>query len=762
MAHRSGSDGADFGGLLREARETQRISLRELARRLHYSHGYLSKVERGIRRPTAELAQQCDTELGMRGALVAASLSSADNIDVARLRPAQLPIGPRGFVGRDQEMARLDELISYDEQSGGARVAAIDGLPGVGKTTLALRWAHEAQAEFPGGVLFADLHGYGQTNQAADPGDVLEHFLRSLGVPAEQIPRELGMRASLFRTVLQRERVLIVLDNAANYAQVQPILPSSPGSVVVVTSRQRLSGLVIEAGAMSVTLAPLEADEAVSLIKSSIGRRRATENHDVLARIASSCGYLPLALKLAAERIAWRPGYEVAELEQELAAEEDRLDLLAAEDEPRAVRAVFSWSYQALTEPVARAYRLLGLYPDDEINVPGVAVLAGVTRRQARFVIDALASMHFVQHVAADRYRLHDLLRVYAAELVAEVESEQDRHAAVARLVHRYLGSLVSASRAMGAYRVQPVGADEVADVEIEQFGDYDSALAWLESQRQTIAKIVELAVKHGFHDEAWQIVVLLWDYLQVRKPWGVWVRTHDLGLRAARAARNEFGEAWVLNNFADLYRRWGELDRAEHDYYRPALATRRRIGDRRGMGWTLLGLGFVALERKDFESAADHFRAQLVVHREVGDKDGEACGLACEGTALLGLGRLAEAEDRLLRAVVKHRDLGDRHAEAWTLTQLARVRVGMGDRDVGLRYFDQASGLHTEMGDVRSAAEVYEEKGGVLHRIGRVTDARDCWEKAVALFDRVDEAQGTAARARINAFTTGHADEPQ
>ncbi|WP_188317127.1 helix-turn-helix domain-containing protein, partial [Solihabitans fulvus] len=350
-----------FGAALRQRREALRptVSLRAMAKEIHFDKSQVSRIENG-QLPTPEFAQAVDTYLAAGGALVALA-------DQARARrhpstqAAQLPAAPNNFVGRDLQLGRLHALLAEATAPGAMAVTVVclDGPPGVGKTALALRWAHEIQDQFDG-VLFANLRGFSAGAPAA-PHQVLEELLGGLGISPDQVPADPAVRAGLFRSLLHDQRFLLVLDNAADSQQVRPLLPGMPNCVVLVTSRQRLAGLAIDPGARAVTLNPLDRGEAVTLVGSVIGDQRAAADPAAVAALVQRCAYLPLAVRIAAERVASHPHQTVADLVADLASESDRLELLsAADDDTMAVRAAFSWSYRALEPDAARMFRLLG------------------------------------------------------------------------------------------------------------------------------------------------------------------------------------------------------------------------------------------------------------------------------------------------------------------------------------------------------------------------------------------------------------------
>ncbi|EWM14402.1 helix-turn-helix domain-containing protein [Kutzneria sp. 744] len=421
MGRGSRTEGAAalFGQELRRLRQHRGLSLRGLSKVIGFTPGYLSKVENG-RPPSPELARACDDNLEAGGALVA--LANAE----ASVRPAQLPAGIRRFVGRGDQLRLLD--------NSDARAVIIDGPPGTGKTMLALRWGHHAVDRFPDGQLYIDLRGHSPHERPVEPRVALEEFLSALGVPANGIPSGLERCSALFRSLVADRKLLVVLDNAASSEQVRPLLPAAPGCVVVMTSRERLSSIAVQSDALRVTLGPMTPADSIALIRRVIGEERAAVEPEAVTDLAARCGFLPLALRIAAERVLAQPHYLVRDLVEQLDVD-GRLDVLTTFDSV-AVRTVFDWSYRRLDDDCARMFRLLGLHRGPHISTGAAAALAGLTMAAARTLLDRLAAAHLVKAAGRDRYQLHDLLREYAGELVAADE----RGPAVTRMVTWYQG----------------------------------------------------------------------------------------------------------------------------------------------------------------------------------------------------------------------------------------------------------------------------------------------------------------------------------
>ncbi|MGC0416436.1 helix-turn-helix domain-containing protein [Embleya sp. AB8] len=405
-----------FGAALRHHRRQQGLSLRQLAGLVAYSPGWLSRIENGMSTPTMQLARLCDRELATDGVL-AALAGSGLATRPGRLRPAQLPAGPAQFVGREHDLRALDALLAHSTQTHSPLTVSIDGPPGVGKTALMIRWANQVSAAFPDGVLYRDLRGHSADAEPMRPTDVLADFLAALQICAPAVPADVEQRAAMFRSVLAGRRMLVILDNAADSRQVAPLLPGTAGCAAVVTSRRRLTGLAVRAGAAKVSLGPMSPEESFALLCAVVGPERILAEPDAARDLGWRCAYLPLALRIAAEQLATRPHRSVALLVGELADDGDRLNVLSDGDDPNlAVRSAFWGSYRELDAEASRAFRLLGLYPSNRIQASVAAALIERPLAHTRRLLESLVSVHLLEETGPDRYRLANLLRAYAAE----------------------------------------------------------------------------------------------------------------------------------------------------------------------------------------------------------------------------------------------------------------------------------------------------------------------------------------------------------
>jgi transcriptional regulator with XRE-family HTH domain len=471
---------------LKRWRNRRGMSYRGLAELVGYEHSQLWKIEHGRANLTRDLALACDAALHAGGALVRAWERAQGSV-----RPAQLPIAPC-LVGRDAELAAL-RAGARDRPVGMPAVVAIDGPAGVGKTALALRWAHQVTEDYVDGQLYADLRAFAPPGQQVSVEVVLERFLTALG--ATSIPASTAERAALYRSLLVGRRALVVLDNVADVGDIEQLLPASAECAVVVTSRRALSGLVARVAATRVTLRPLAEPDAIALLSRVIGDARARAEAAAVAAVARLCGCLPLALQMAAELIATSPRRPVADLVDGLIEDDSRLGDL---------RAVFSWSYHDLGRKAARVFRLMGLHRGPHLSVAAVAALADIQRPQARRLLHRLASLHLVDIDSEEVVRMHDVVRVYARELAATEDDDEHRAAAVRRLVGWYAATLGAASLLLAPHGVTPAQAPLVtAGIDAVVFGDDAEAGAWCDTEQANLRPVITMARDYGSPEAA-------------------------------------------------------------------------------------------------------------------------------------------------------------------------------------------------------------------------------------------------------------------
>ncbi|HEV2537565.1 MAG TPA: BTAD domain-containing putative transcriptional regulator, partial [Streptosporangiaceae bacterium] len=568
--------------------------------------------------------------------------------------PAQLPADIADFTGRDEQVQRLSELLSHAGEAassdpGAVRIAVVAGAGGLGKTSLAVHAAHRVRGSFPDGQLYVDL--LGAAPHPVPSGDVLARFLRDLGVDGRDVPVDEAERAARYRSTLAGRRMLVVLDNARDAAQVRPLLPGTASSAVLVTTRSRMPDL---ASTRLVDLNVLDDDDALKLFVKVVGEQRAAAEPEATAELLEACAGLPLAIRICAARLVTRSGWTSAAMATRLRDVHRRLDEMRAGD--LAVRASFQVSFASLPPSTdsrgidpARAFCLLGLWTGPSIPATAAAALVGVGVRSAEDALEVLVDAHLLESVGTDRYRFHDLLWVYAAERAAATEAAAGRDAAVARLLGWYMRTADAAATAVSPHRYDiPLGpaGDGPAGL---GFGTAEEALAWYDSERANLVAATRQAAAAGLHDIAWRLPASLFSVFSRRGNWADCIATNRIALASARTAGERQGEAWVPNTLGDALCVTHDSDGIA--YLEGSLAIRQEIGDRMGEAQSAINLADAYHVLGRAEEALALFRRALELNREVGNQYGEGVALVDVGWTLLDLDRPADALEYLRQA---------------------------------------------------------------------------------------------------------------
>jgi tetratricopeptide (TPR) repeat protein len=665
---------------------------------------------------------------------------------------AQLPHDVAGFTGRAGELAELRALFA-GEGRGGATVviSAIDGVAGIGKTALAVHVAHQLAGRFADAQLYVDLRGFDPRQSPLPPADALRHLLRGLGVDPRRVPGDLDDQVGMYRSLLAGRRALVVLDNAATAEQVRPLLPGGSQCAVLVTSRNRLSGLVVRDGARRLALDLLPEADAVALLAGILGAERVAAEPAATVELARLCGRLPLALRIAADRAAAGPRRALGELVAALDVERDRLDLLATPDadQTTAVRAVFSWSYRALPAAAARAFRLLGLHAGPDIGARAAAALLGATASGARALLDALATAHLIEEHRPGRYRLHDLVRLYAAEQAAD-EPEPDRAAAVARLLDWHLHTAAAADGLLSPQRRAVPLERPAAGATPLAFTGPAQAADWCEAELPNLVAAVEQARQAGQHATAWKLPIVLEGFFHVRKHWNDWIATHQAGLAAAEQARDPHGQASVLNGLGAAL---SELQRFEEalDCHQRALDRWVEAGDPWGQSTGLINLAIDCSVLQRFDEALDHERRALALAREIGDRRLECIALNNLGETYRQLGRHTEALEHGRRALDFWQEVGDLRAQGIVVNGLGQTCLDMGRTEEAIDHFHRALAVRREIGTQWGEAESLAGLATAMLDAGQPDAARQSWQAALAIFADLGDPRADEIRAQLD-----------
>jgi DNA-binding SARP family transcriptional activator/Tfp pilus assembly protein PilF len=672
--------------------------------------------------------------------------------------PAQLPADVTDFTGRDEQVKRLCELLAgagADSDTGAVRIAVVAGAGGLGKTSLAVHAAHRVRRKFPDGQLYVDL--LGATPTPLSPGDVLARFLRDLGVDGRQIPVDEDERAGRYRTALASRRMLVVLDNARDAAQVRPLLPGAASSAVLVTTRSRMPDL---ASTRLVDLNVLDDDEALTLFIKAVGDDRAAAEPEATAELLDACAGLPLAIRICAARLATRSGWSIQAMASRLRDEHHRLDELRAGD--LAVRASFQVSFASLLTTAgpddiapADAFRLLGLWQGPSISAAAAAALFGRPEYLAANALETLVDVHLLESTGPDRYKFHDLLRVYSSERAVADLSGPEREAAVGRLLGWYLRTADAAAQVILPHRYQVPLEAGLAGQPALSFTATDDALAWYDSERVNVVAATRQAAAAGLHDIAWRLPAPLISMFNRRGNWADCIATHRVALDSARQAGNRQGEAWVLNNLGQAL---GFTHMSEGiDLLERSLAIRREIGDRLGEAQAANNLSdaYVVLGRTD--EGLDLLRRALDLNREVGYRYGEGLVLNNLGEAFLDLDRPDEAIDHLLQARSVFAEIEFQHGVGYSLHNLGRAQLSLGRDAAALDCLQQALVIHTKAGDRHRQAFTLRYLGLAQNHNGLAAEASESWRQAAAIFDDLgDSAQAAEIRAKLSLAASG------
>jgi DNA-binding SARP family transcriptional activator len=665
--------------------------------------------------------------------------------------PRQLPAPPHMFTGRTPEIAALDAVLDgVDDRPAAVVISAVSGTAGVGKTALAVHWAHRVADRFPDGQLYVNLRGFDPSGSAVEPAEAVRGFLDALGVPPQRSPAGLDAQAALYRSLLAGRRVLVVIDNARDAEQVRPLLPGSPGCLVVVTSRAELSGLVASDGARPLTLDLLTEAEARALLARLLGDERTAAEPYAIDEIIARCARLPLALAIVAARAATHPRFRLETLAAELRDSRGALDALATGDAVTDVRAVLSWSYRTLSIDAARLFRLLGLHPGPDVAAPAAASLAGVASREARALLAELARAHLVAEHAPGRFTFHDLLRAYAAELACTHDSDGDRTAAAHRLFDHYLHTAHTAALVLDPYRDEVALAPAQAGVVPERIADLAQAMAWFAAEHPVLLAAIERATQ-GFDTHTWQLAWTLMDFLDRRGHWRDWVATHDTALAAARRLADRRAQTYLHRGIANAYRRLGRDDDARAHLGR-ALDLFRELGDHAGQAHTHLGLSIMDERAGSYPDALDHAQRSLALYRTAGDRTGQARALNAVGWYHTLLGDHQQALSCCQQALTMNQELGDRLGQAGTWDSIGYAHHLLGDHQRAITCYRHALRLFESLGDLHYEAVTLDRLGDAYLAASDLDAARRVWEQALDLLAALGDPEAGQVRAKLQA----------
>jgi tetratricopeptide (TPR) repeat protein/transcriptional regulator with XRE-family HTH domain len=779
-------DREPFGCWVRRQREAAGLTQEELANRSGLSARTISNLERGLcHKPYPRSVRLVACALGLaekavdeliagyrasRGAVSALSRqhhavtdellpTSPDSGRVptghAPAVPRQLPAALRHFAGRAGELAILDRLLddalaAGSVTDGAVGLTVISGSAGVGKSALAVHWAHRVSGRFPDGQLYVNLRGYGPSGTPATSGEVIRGFLSALGVPPLRIPAELGEQAGLYRSMLARRRVLIVADNAREAAQVRPLLPGSRTCLVVVTSRSLLGGLAAVDGAQPLILDVFSEPEAAQLLAARLGAARLSAEPEHSGKLIAWCARLPLALSIVAARAVACPDFPLAALAAEMEDSRGRLDKLDAGDPASSVRAVFSWSYSRLREPDARMYRLMGVHPGPDISVPAAASLAGACVPEAKSALSSLAAAGLITECSPGRFAFHDLLRAYAADQSEACDDEAQRHAAIRRCLDHYLRTAQAAAGALDPAQDFSAHGWPESGLSAELITDSDQALAWFTAEHRVLLAVSRWAAEAGFSAHAQQLSRALVTFLGRGGHWPDLIATQRLALACAQQLGDSDGQARAHCELGRVHTRLHQSDQARR-HLTQAIELSRRLGDKAGEARAHLHMSVVD-ERAGCsgQSLSSCLRA-LGLARAAGDPllQANACNNAGFEYAVLGDLQLALSYCRRALRLL-HRQVSSPPLQATVWDSLGGINHQLGHYNQAVRCYLHAIELFGENGDHYSRGRTFSHLGDTYHASGESAAACESWQQALASFDKLRHPDAASLRSKL------------
>jgi tetratricopeptide (TPR) repeat protein len=699
---------------------------------------------------------------GARGGPVA---SPRPHAAVARGRnglvpPRQLPAHTPYFVGRTDELRALNDWLA---EAAGARpetgraagtvpIVAIGGTAGIGKTTLALRWAHQVADQFPDGQLYVNLRGFDPARPPMEPGEAVRGFLAALGVEPGRVPGDPDSQGALYRSMLAERRILVLLDNARDSGQVRPLLPGSETCLAITTSRNQLGGLIAQEGAHQLSLDLLGAGEARELLTRRLGSDRVACEPDAADELTRLCARLPLALSVVAARAVAQPAFSLGRFAGELGDIQERLEALDAGDLTANVRAVLSWSYEQLDPPVARLFRLLGIHPGPDISLPAAASLAGLDRRQARSAMAALAQACLVTEHPPGRFAFHDLLRAYAQQLAREEEPADHREAALSRVLDHYLHTACLAARLLDPAR-EPLTLDPPEPgVTPEALPALPQAREWFKAEQAVLIAAIDHAAEDGFDRQAWQLAWTLSNYLDRTGQWPDWAATQRAAIGAARRLGSAQAEARSQRYLARAYVRLGRFAQARLHLKR-ALQLYAQVGDLTGQGHTYVNLALVRERESCYGEALNYAQQAFGLFHAVGYLRGQADALNNTGWYHALMGQHEEALASCEQALVLYQELGDSDGQAGTWDSIGFAQHHLGRYEQAIGCFECALDLYRKLSDRYAEADVLIHLGDTHLAMGIEEAARQAWEDAVVILRQIGHEDADKAQAKLDSL---------
>jgi DNA-binding SARP family transcriptional activator/tetratricopeptide (TPR) repeat protein len=671
--------------------------------------------------------------------------------------PRLLPVDVRGFAGRRRELDRLDLILAdRGDRHTAADVVVVSGMGGVGKTALAVHWAHRVGDRFPDGQLYVNLRGFDPAGPAMPSGEAIRQFLAALAVPSQRIPADPDARINLYRTVLAGRRMLVVLDNARDAEQVRPLLPGAPGCLVLITSRTMLTSLVAAEGAHTIQLDPLSPEEAHDLLTRRLGKGRVRADSGTINQIIDCCARLPLALAIVAANAGTHPHLPLSSIAGQLGNSRERLDALSTGDTPATdVRAVFSWSYRTLSDGSARLFRLLGLHRGPAISITAAASLAATPVGQITAMLKELANAHLINEGTPGRYTIHDLLHAYAEDLARTAESHQRRHAAGQRMLDHYTHSAYGGDRLLNPHREPITPTPARPGVTAEHHADHEQALAWFTAEHPALLAAVDHATATGADTHAWQLAWALFHYLDGQ---GHWLDQIAVQQTAAAAAERLADLPARILTYRFLARANIQLSRFDdaHAHLRHALDLAGRIGDLVSQANVHNSLGHLWERQGNHSESLEHAQRALDLFRAIGDRHGQANTLNAVGWCHAMLGNHQQALANCEQSLDLCREIEDGYGQSHALDSLGYINHRLGRPDQAIVFYQQALDLARDLGARSRQVDYLTHLGDAHLDAGNPDDARNAWQQALMMLDEFHHPGAGQVRSKLAALSSG------
>ncbi|MFF9490318.1 BTAD domain-containing putative transcriptional regulator [Streptomyces sp. NPDC014676] len=662
----------------------------------------------------------------------------------------QLPPGLPVFAGRQTQLQDAVNLATRVDDRAGPTIGLVTGTAGVGKTSFAIHWAHRVAKIFPDGHIYLDLRGFSADGQPKSATEAVRILLESMGVTPQKMPAHPDAQAAMYRGILADRRMLIVLDNARDAQQVRPLLAGGQSTLIIVTSRVQLTGLIVGEGAHLIHLEVLPVEDALDMLEQRLGPQRLQTERGAALDIIACCAQLPLAIAIVAARAAARPNFLLAEIVQELRESAGNLDGFGNQDPALDIRNVFSWSYASLNDPAARLFRLLALHPGSQMTVASVASLADIGAREARRLLTELCEAALLEEVSPGTFAAHDLLLAYANELVSVTDASESHHAARSRLINFYAVNAHAAAKMLNPNRPQVDVPPPSPGVIVEKFDAYADAFKWSAAEHSVLLEIIDSAMRFGMYSEVWHLARAMETYLQFSGRWHAWIRTQLLALTAAENLNDAWMRALARHSLSKAHSTRGEHELAQ-SYAQAAMIEFREIGERDFEGQCHVSLGISAGALGRHTEAIENYKIALGFFTEKENPAFVATILNNTGNEYIQLGDFEQAVEICMRTIPLWSQASDRYGLAHSWDCLGTAHQKMGHYGEATTAYKNAIDLFQSLGSDLFAAVSLGQLGDVYSSSGNSNAAYGAWRMALDFLEGSEEDMAKSLIQSLN-----------